>query len=170
MTIVVIIAARKTKPPKAARAMIAPRFNLAENGWRLLSTPSTLRGMFTLGASLCLTLTLLSPISFSCGCPATMMCGGGGGGLGGAILLLPRVLTGCCCCLILLRMSDSVRARTVVGPGRVGRGLPRVVGLALEERGGVTSGVVEDSGRQVGAGESYCPFGRHWISAEPERR
>lgn len=65
MTIVVIIAAKNTNPPKAPRAIIAPRFNFAPNG--CLRSPSTLSGMFTFGASLCLTLTLLLLISFSCG-------------------------------------------------------------------------------------------------------
>lgn len=49
MTIVVTIAAKNMKAPKAPRAMIAPRFNLAPNA--SLLSPSTDNGTFTLGLS-----------------------------------------------------------------------------------------------------------------------
>lgn len=48
MTIVVMIAAKNTKPPKAPSAIIAPRFNLAPCVSRCWSF-STKYGIFTFG-------------------------------------------------------------------------------------------------------------------------
>lgn len=66
------MAARKINPPKAPKAMIAPKFNLAP--YVSLLSPSIDNGMFTFGVSPCCILAL-PDISLSCGCPATIMCG-----------------------------------------------------------------------------------------------
>ena len=56
ITIVVMMAARKTNPPKAPRAIIAPRLSFAPKV--SLLSPSTERGTFTLGTSPCWMLEL----------------------------------------------------------------------------------------------------------------
>lgn len=70
MIIVVIIAARKTNPPNAPNAIIAPKFKRALNASRL--SPSTEIGTFTLGTSPCCIFELPA-ISLSCGRPATII-------------------------------------------------------------------------------------------------
>lgn len=72
MTIVVMTAARKTKPPKAPRATMAPRLSLASLV-SLRSGLSTAKGTLTLGDWFWRILTL-SAISLSCGCEFCMIC------------------------------------------------------------------------------------------------
>lgn len=72
MTIVVMTAARKTKPPKAPRATMAPRLSLASLV-SLRSGLSTAKGTLTLGDWFWRMLTL-SAISLSCGCEFCMIC------------------------------------------------------------------------------------------------
>lgn len=70
--IVVIIAAKKTNPPNAPNAIIAPKFNFAPKV--SLLSPSIDNGTFTLGISPCCTLELPA-ISLSCGWFATIIWG-----------------------------------------------------------------------------------------------
>jgi hypothetical protein len=122
-----MMAARNTKPPKAPRAMMAPRLSLAPKASR--RSPSTDRGMFTLGTSPCWMLELPA-ISLSCGWPATMMWGG---------VELLEVRLGIVGLIVLVASLDmSVTARMVVGDGLGGRVRVReVVGLddVLETEG-----------------------------------
>lgn len=110
MTTVVMMAAKKTKPPKAPRAMMAPRFSLAPNG-SLLSPPSTESGTFTLGTSPCWILLELPDISLSCGCPATII------RVGTCVVGVVRlVVEG-----VVNRTISVLSARIVVGEGLGGR-------------------------------------------------
>lgn len=61
---VVMMAAKNTKPPKAPKAIIAPKFNLAPNV--SLRSPSIDSGILTFGVSPCCTFELPA-ISLSCG-------------------------------------------------------------------------------------------------------